>query len=111
MLYPLSYGGSDADALTDERQTPTVVRAAHLILIHGPSPPDAVHERGSQGSSASSALVGGSNPFGRGRRGGGAGRRRRRSWWWWPSTTSDGFEGCGRVVVAALGDSPRSWFL
>ena len=62
MLYPLSYGGSDADTLLTTGN-PNGSALEDLPLIHGPSPPDAVHERGSQGSSASSALVGGANPL------------------------------------------------
>ena len=60
MLYPLSYGGSDVVALTTSgRPNGSAVR--DTTRAHGPSPPDAVHERGSQGLSPSSGLLGAAN--------------------------------------------------
>jgi len=52
MLYPLSYGGSVTDQRINayERLGSTVVRPTPAAHTQGPSPPEAVHERGSQGS-------------------------------------------------------------
>jgi hypothetical protein len=58
MLYPLSYGGSDADARYRRAPVPNGSAAGGHSRAHGPSPPDAVHERGSQGFRASFELLG-----------------------------------------------------
>ena len=61
MLYPLSYGGSDADPRCGREGNPYGNAIGDHACSHGPSPPDAVHERGSHGLSPSFGLVGAAN--------------------------------------------------
>jgi hypothetical protein len=76
MLYPLSYGGELAQlvrlalhstvshprlgARAEASRLPTVASSSPKSP-YGPSPPDAVHERGSHGLSPSSGLLGAAN--------------------------------------------------